>query len=149
MNGPVIRITTYLVSTREAVWNALTNPDITEKYWTNTRLESDWRVGSVVRYVMKGKVTDEQTLLVVDPPRRLSYTFKPLHEAFRHEPESRATFDIAQSGPVVKLVVTHDNFIAGSKVYEACSEGWPRILSGLKTLLETGKPLPDAMFPGS
>jgi uncharacterized protein YndB with AHSA1/START domain len=146
MNAPIIRITTYLLSTPDAVWDALTNPDVTQLYWGDTRLESDWKVGSIVRYVMNGKVTDEQTLLVVDPPQRLSYTFKPLYEEFRNESESRATFELAQSGPVVRLVVTHDRFMPGSKVFEACSEGWPKILSGLKTLLETGKPLPFAAF---
>jgi uncharacterized protein YndB with AHSA1/START domain len=146
MDGPSIEITTYLVSTPDEVWDALTNPDITERYWGNTRLESDWKVGSKVLYVMNGKITDEQTLLVVDRPRLLSYTFKPLMEGFRDEPPSRATFEIASSGQVVRLKITHDRFPPASRVHAACSVGWPMILSGLKTLLETGRPLPEFEF---
>ncbi len=125
---------------------ALTNPEITQQYWFDTRIESDWKLGSKVICRQSGKITDEHTLLRFGPPRILSYTFHPLYEEFRNEPPSRVTFEMATAGLVVRLVTTHEDFDVNSKVYIACSEGWPMILSNLKTLLETGKPLPEFTF---
>ena len=97
----------------------------------------------------------EQVILESDPYRRLSYTwhsFTPgwaaevgmdeaTAEAWRAEPRSKVTFDMQDVGRgVVKLTVTHDGFTPGSRVLQAISEGWPAVLSSLKTLLETGRP---------
>jgi len=99
----------------------------------------------------------EQVILESDPGRRLSYTwhsFTPgwaaevgmdqaTAQAWRAEPRSKVTFDIEDIGQgVVKLTVTHDGFPLGSRVLQAISEGWPAVLSSLKTLLETGTALP-------
>src|SRR5262245_47423800 len=86
MFEPMILITTYIASTSENVWNALTDPELTQQYWSGTRIESDWKVGSKVIYRREGKITDEHTILEVVPFRRLSHTFHPVSiEEFRNE----------------------------------------------------------------
>jgi len=146
MSAPVIRIVTYIASTPEKVWAALTDPDITQQYWFDTRMESDWCVGSKVLWRRKGEITDEQTILAIDPPRSLSYSFHPVFGEFRDEAPSRASFSIADNGQVVRVTMIHDHSAPESKVYPACCIGWPMILSNLKTLLETGRPLADLEF---
>jgi len=135
-----IHIVTQIASTSEAVWNALTDPDMTQEYWGGTRIESDWKVGSKVLYLIDGKVTDENVALLVEPPHKLRYTFRPVFGEFAKETASRVTFTIEQNGGVVALDMLHDDFPPNSIVFPACSKGWPSILSGLKTLLETRKP---------
>ena len=147
MDPPHFVHVTYIAATPRAVWDALTNPEITQRYWGGTRLESDWKVGSTLRYRRDGAVTDEHIILAVEPLRRLSHTFHPVFtDELRAEAPSRVTFTIERSGPVVRLTLVHDGFRPGSKVFDACSEGWPLVLNNLKTLLETGRPLPPFSF---
>ncbi len=141
MNEQRIHIVTHIASTPAAVWNALTNPDLTQQYWGGMRIQSDWKPGSKVLYVVDGKVTDENTALLVEPPHRLSYTFHPVFGEYAKEPASRVMFTIGQNGDVVTLDMLHDDFPPNSAVFEACSKGWPPILSDLKTLLEAQKPV--------
>lgn len=143
MEHQVIAIETYIFSESARIWDALTNPDITQRYWGNTRIESDWRVGSRIIYRRNGEVMDEHTILEVVPGRRLVHSFKPLFGEFKNEKASRVRLEIEPGGQVCKLTLRHDEFQPESKVFAACSIGWPLILSGLKTLLETGAPLPD------
>lgn len=146
MNAPVIRITLYIASSSTKVWDALTNPEITQKYWFDTRLESDWTVGSKLIYRRNGEITDENTVLQVELEKLLSYTFEPRYPEFQNEPPSRVTFSVADNGEIVRLTMIHDGFEKNSKVYLACSDGWPMILNNLKTLLETGSPLSNLEF---
>lgn len=143
MTNPIIVVTTYIASTPDKVWKALTDPDITERYWGGTRIESDWKVGSKVIYRRGGQVVDEHDLLTFEPERCFSHTFHPTFGEFRNEPPSKVTFEIIPGGEVVRLTMVHDEFPESSAVYRACSVAWPMILSGLKTLLETGRALPD------
>jgi DNA-binding transcriptional ArsR family regulator/uncharacterized protein YndB with AHSA1/START domain len=155
--------TTYIRATPEQVWQGLTEPAFTKRYWGGVEFRSDWRVGSTY------DVADEDAGLVIgdpaqvvlesDPYRRLAYawhTFTPEWGA-RHgkseaevarwssEPRSRVAFDIEHAGPgVVKLTVVHDGFEPGSEILDGVSGGWPAVLAGLKTLLETGTALPAA-----
>src|SRR5882757_8039493 len=104
--------------------------------------EKVWQVGS--HYVVdKDGVPpfDKGIVLECDPPRRLSYTWHPQYEPFLHEPHSRVTFELVQLEGQVQLTVTHDEFDEGSKVFESISGGWPRVLSSLKSWLETGRGL--------
>ncbi|WP_256789882.1 SRPBCC family protein [Frankia sp. AvcI1] len=149
--------TTYIRTTPPGLWQALTDPAITLRYWGAT-LESDWQVGSPVVWRQSGvTIADpEQVVLAADPPRRLAYTwhtFTPeLAAAFgfadeflatvRAERRSRVVFDLEPVGGTVRLTVVHTDFDPGSTVLEAISGGWPAILSNLKTLLETGQTLP-------
>ena len=145
--------TTYIRTTPGELWQALTDPEFTERYW-GTRLESDWQVGSTIVWVHNGVAVEdaEQVVLEADPPHRLAYTwhtFTPswadswgVSEEFRAkvaaEPRSKVVFAIEPADDLVKLTVVHDGFEPGSAVLESISGGWPKVISGLKTMLETG-----------
>jgi uncharacterized protein YndB with AHSA1/START domain len=118
------------------VWNALTNPDITEKYWGGTRIESEWEKGSVIYYRRDGEIMDEHELLEIVPLRFIEHTFKPMFGEFKQEPPSLVSIILMEQGNVTRVTVLHRNFPISSKVYAACSIGWPNILRALKTLLE-------------
>ena len=140
MNKPEFVYVTYIETTPEKLWEALTSSAFTRQYWFDTEVRSDWKVGSPFALVMGGKVTDTGEILEADRPRRLSYTFKhELMEEMRNEAATKIVFTLAPFGNLVKLTVTHEGFAAGSKLLDGISKGWPAILSGLKSLLETGK----------
>lgn len=145
MEKPKFVYATYIIAPPEKVWEALTTPEFTRQYWFETDIESDWKVGSKVIFRKGSEIWHDDTILRSEPPRVLSYTFRPLmKEEFRSEQPSRVLFEIE---PVVckdgrkgsRLTVTHDEFPAGSKVFPRVSEGWPELLSSLKSLLETGQ----------
>jgi len=142
MSKPSFVYAIYIASTPEKVWHALTDEKTSERYWFGNRVVSDWKVGSPFS-LRRGEVkcTDVGVVLEYDPPRRLSYTFHPLHEKHQHEKPSRVTFELEQQEDQVKLTVVHDEFEPGSKVFESISEGWPLVLSSLKSFLETGRVL--------
>lgn len=140
MKKPEFVYVTYIETTPEKLWDALTRSEFTRQYWFDTEVKSDWKVGSSFALVMSGQTTDTGEILEVDRPRRLSYTFK--HEAnpeMRKEPATKVVFTLEPHGKIVKLTVTHEGFGVGSKLLDGISKGWPAILSGLKSLLETGK----------
>jgi uncharacterized protein YndB with AHSA1/START domain len=158
--------TIYIHATPEQVWRGLTEPDMTKRYWRHQKagpktFRSDWQKGSTwdLEHKDAGLAVSgpDQVILESDRYHRLSYTwhsFTPewaaevgmdeaTAEAWRAEPRSKVTYDMQDIGRgVVKLTVTHDGFAPGSRVLEAISEGWPAVLSSLKTLLETGTALP-------
>jgi len=156
MGKPEFVYVTYIRTTPEALWKALTDPSFTSRYWGAT-FETDWKDGSSYAQVQRGiRVADaDQVVLVSDPPRRLSYKWLAVSPeqaaAFgwsdeylarvEAEPRSRVTFDIEAQGKVVRLTVIHDGFEEGSAVLESVSGGWPLILANLKSLLETGETL--------
>jgi uncharacterized protein YndB with AHSA1/START domain len=141
MNNPKFVYVTYIATTPEKLWQALTDGAFTERYWFGTRIESDWTLGARVSFVRNDTVSDYGVVLECDPPRRLSYSWRvEFHEEFRAERPSRVTFEIepmtASAGgkrSEVKLTVTHDDFDAGSKVFLAVSSGWPLVLASLKS----------------
>ncbi|MCA6109983.1 SRPBCC family protein [Bradyrhizobium cenepequi] len=140
MSKPEFVYVTYIETTPEKLWEALTNSEFTKQYWFNTEVKSDWKVGSPFALVMNGITTDVGEILEADRPRRLAYTFKhQLDEELRKEPPTKVVFTIEPHGNLTKLTVTHEGFVEGSKLFDGISKGWPAILSGLKTLLETGK----------
>jgi uncharacterized protein YndB with AHSA1/START domain len=158
--------TTYVHATAEQVWQALTDPELTMRWWRHhsaggKSFISDWKKGSTydMAHPEVGLVVSDpdQVILESDPYRRLAYrwhTFtpdwaaqvgmdEPTATAWRAEPRSTVTFDIADDDKgVVKLTVIHDGFGPGSNVLQGISAGWPAVLASLKTLLETGSPLP-------
>jgi uncharacterized protein YndB with AHSA1/START domain len=141
MSKPEFVYVTYIETTPEKLWEALTDSAFSKRYWFGTEVKSDWKVGSTFALVTDGKTSDTGTILEADRPRRLSYTFKhELYEVMR-EPATKVAFTIEPYGDLVKLTVTHEDFIEGSKLVGAISTGWPAILSSLKSMLETGKPL--------
>ena len=159
MDKPDFVYTTYIKTTPERLWQGLTDPAFTRRYW-NVAWHTDWKTGSVMTLeIVKDGVTiadPEQVVLESDPYRRLSYTwhsFTPewaaaydvsdeVRARFAAERRSKVTFDIEPLGELVKLTVVHDGFEPGSAILPGISEGWPRILSDLKTLLETSDTLP-------
>jgi DNA-binding transcriptional ArsR family regulator/uncharacterized protein YndB with AHSA1/START domain len=161
MTEPRFTYTTYIHTTPEQLWRALTDPAFTERYW-GARLESDWQVGSPVTWHEQGATMLDaaQVVLESDPPRRLAYTwhtFTPewaaahglgdeLLRTLAAERRSRVRFDIEQADDgLVRLTVVHDDFEPGSTVLQMVQDGWPRLLSDLKTLLESDRgPEPPA-----
>lgn len=156
---------TYIRATPERVWQGLTDPAFTTRYWRHPAsgglsMSTDWAEGSPyeLTYEEAGLVVRDraQVVLESDPFRRLAYTwhtFTPewaaLHgidevtrAAWSGETRSKVTFDIEETDTgVVKLTVVHDGFDPGSAVLRGVSSGWPAVLASLKTLLETGSPL--------
>ena len=142
MSEPEFVYVTYIETTPEKLWEALTSSEFTKLYWWDTSVVSDWTVGSPFSLVLNGKTTDVGEILEADRPRRLSYTFHHiLSEAARKERPSRVTFVLEQYGKLVKLTLTHEDFAEGSVIIDGISKGWPAIMSSLKSLLESGQAL--------
>ncbi len=159
------RYTIYIQATPEQVWLGLTDPAMTRRYWRHQRagektFRSDWKKGSTydMAHEEVGLVVSdpEQVVLESKPFRRLTYTWHTMTpewavevgmdettaEAWRAEPRSKVAFEIEDVGHgTVKLDLVHDGFEPGSNVLQGISEGWPAVLSSLKTLLETGATL--------
>jgi DNA-binding transcriptional ArsR family regulator/uncharacterized protein YndB with AHSA1/START domain len=163
-DGTTFVYSTYIKATPERVWQGLTDPAFTARYWRHPKaggvtMATDWKKGSTYEVAYDtGHLTisdPEQVVLESDPYRRLAYTwhtFTPrwaacvglddeTAAAWRAEPRSAVSFDIEAHRSVTKLTVVHGGFLPGSVVLSAVSEGWPAVLSGMKTLLETGAPL--------
>jgi uncharacterized protein YndB with AHSA1/START domain len=154
---PAFVYTTFIHTTPEKLWQALTDPAFTRRYW-GISFETDWRPGSAMVWEQDGHriVDPEQVVLEAEPHRRLAYTWHTatsewaslngidddLQATLAGEGRSRVTFEIEPFGETVKLTVVHDDFPAGSTMREMVSSGWPHLLSDLKTLMETGATLP-------
>jgi uncharacterized protein YndB with AHSA1/START domain len=133
---------TYIETTPEKLWEALTSSEFSRRYWWDTSVVSEWKVGSPFSLVMNGTTTDVGEVLEVDRPRRLSYTFHHvLSEAARKERPTKVVFDLEQHGKLVKLTLTHEDFEPGSVILDPISKGWPAIMSSLKSMLESGQAL--------
>jgi uncharacterized protein YndB with AHSA1/START domain len=142
MSKPEFVYVTYIETTPEKLWEALTSSEFSKRYWFGTELKTDWKVGSPFALVMNGTTTDVGEILEVDRPRRLSYTFHHvLSEAARKERPTKVVFVLEPHGKLVKLTLTHEGFAEGSKHLDGISKGWPAILSSLKSLLESGAAL--------
>ena len=150
MDSPKFVYVVYIRTTPEQLWQALTQPEFTQQYWSGITLKSDWKLGSRVQmFDFEGTPADEGEVLRWEPPRVLSYSWRvPWHPDFKDERPCRVTFQIDRQPQkeIVRLTVTHDDFDPASKVLQAVSNGWPPILSSLKSLLETGQPLPGEKF---
>jgi uncharacterized protein YndB with AHSA1/START domain len=148
MEKPRFVYVTYVATTAEKLWQALTDGEFTRRYWGGRRIESDWQVGSPVKHVREdGGIDWQGEVLQSERPRLLSYTFHMLiSERHRGERPSRVTFELQPMGAVVKLILTHDDFESERATLETTRHGWPAIMSSLKSLLETGSPLPFQGF---
>jgi uncharacterized protein YndB with AHSA1/START domain len=137
----------YIKTTPERLWEAITNPELRRKYNFGVGTESDWTPGSRYEAVHPGAgiTIAEGENLEVDPPRRLVQSFTALwSDDVKAEGTSRVTWEIEQVEDSCRLTVTHDQLRADAN--DELYGGWPMILSGLKTLLETGERLTT---PGS
>ncbi len=131
---------TYIRTTPEKLWSALTDRDFMKRYWFGMHCESEWTEGSPWRMVRTdGSVCDAGTIVESEPPRRLVIRWQPVDRPeLKAEGQSLCTMELEPTGPAVKLSITHTIEREHSKFIEAVSGGWPKILSNLKSLLETG-----------
>lgn len=161
MERPEFVYVSYIETSPEKLWQALTDPAFTDRYWGGGP-SSDWKVGSPVLWRSTSDQPFEdhgQVVLESDPYRRLSYSwhnYQPEHAAMFgwsdevlselvKERISKVTFELEPMSTVVKLTVVHDGFDGNTEMLKGVSQGWPQILSRLKTMLETGDigPWPD------
>ena len=134
---------TYIRTTPEKLWDALTQPEFTRQYWAETWQESQWQVGSQWQLMIPdGRVGDNGEIIEIDRPRRLVLSWRnQFMPELREEGHSRLTYELEAVGEEVKLTLTHEMERPRSKLIDAVSNGWPGILASVKSLLETGKPL--------
>ena len=136
----------YIKTTPDRLWEAITNSDIRAKYNFGAGVKGDWTPGSGLEMShTKGGILGEGEVLEVDPPRRLVHTMTALwSDDVKNEGATRVTWEIEPVGDSCRLVLTHDQLREGANA--ELYGGWPMILSGLKTWLETGELLTT---PGS
>ena len=132
---------TYIRSTPEKVFEAITKPEIARRYWGHENV-SDWQPGSSWQHV---RASEQRTVELVgkvveiSPPARLVITWANASQAADPDSYSRVSFDIAPYEEMVRLTVTHDELQPGSGMDKGIRQGWPIVLSSLKSLLETGE----------
>ncbi len=132
---------TYVLSTPEKVFEAITKPDVARRFWGHENV-SDWNPGSKWAHI---RAHDERTVelvgkvIEVSPPTRLVITWANASQASDPASYSRVTFGIEAYDSMVRLTVTHDELEAGSGMANAIKKGWPLVLSSLKSFLETGR----------
>jgi uncharacterized protein YndB with AHSA1/START domain len=134
----------YIAATPEKVWDALTRSEFTSRFFFGRTVESDWQVGSPWLLRMPdGRVDVQGEVLEADRPRRLKLSWTVMwHEEMAKLPPTHITYDMEVVGRAVKLTMTQANDIELKPEHlEGGRQGWPIILSGLKSLLETGRPL--------
>lgn len=134
---------TYIRSTAKKIWQGLTDPEITRRYWLQTWQECEWKPGASWRLMIPdGRVADSGEVIEIEPDRRLVLSWRnEFLPKLREEGYSRMTCDLQTHGDAVKLTVVHVMDRPDSPFIAAVSSGWPALLSSLKSLLETGEPL--------
>ncbi|MGF1610408.1 MAG: SRPBCC family protein [Kiloniellales bacterium] len=130
----------YIAASLEKVWAALTDNASERAWWAGTRHDSSFQEGDPIVYRRGGKVDVRGEILESDPSRRLVYSFHvegpgPMHD----EGPSIVTYELSRNGDATALKVIHGNFPRNSASRKGVEQGWPAILSGLKTVLEGGK----------
>ena len=144
MNNSKFVYVTYIKSTPEQVWKALIDGEFTREYWAHDNV-SDWKPGSAWQHVRADetrKVDLVGEVVESAPPKRLVLTWAFPGDAGNKAKHSRVTFELEAIDAMVRLTVTHDELEPASEMLRGITEGWPRVLASLKTLLETGHPLP-------
>jgi uncharacterized protein YndB with AHSA1/START domain len=135
--------TIFIRATTEQVWDGLTKPESTRRFWCEVTMESDWKKGSEwVMLTPDGRIADSGEVLEVDHPKRLLLAWRhQLLPDLRAEGTTQALLQLEQIGDCVKLTITHKIGRENSKLIAGFADGWPPLLSSLKSLLETGEPL--------
>ncbi|HYB08050.1 MAG TPA: SRPBCC family protein [Alphaproteobacteria bacterium] len=137
--------TTFIKTTPQKLWDALINPEFMKQYWFGMHCESDWKAGSPWKLCFPdGQTADAGEIVESVPPKRLAIKWRnEWNPEFKADGYSHCVFDIEPEDAAVKLTVTHSIDTAPSKLIEGVSGGWPKVLSNLKSLLETGQVVLD------
>jgi uncharacterized protein YndB with AHSA1/START domain len=141
---------TYIRTTPEKLWSALTDDsEFMKQYWFGVHCESLWTAGSSWNMLYPdGRVADAGEIVEADRPKRLVIRWQNQHKPeLKAEGHSLCTMELEQSGPAVKLSITHTIERNPSKFIEAVSGGWPKVISNLKSLLETGSAVLNDPYP--
>lgn len=141
MSKTEFRYMTVIAASPEDVWKGLTSGEFTRQYWHGTRIQSDFRQGSTLEFLLPdGEAGVCGEVLEADYPKRLSYTWQFMRDPeCKNDPASRVIFELQALNVGTRLTVVHDELDAGCKTADMVSFGWPHVLAGLKTLLETGE----------
>lgn len=140
---------TYIRTTPEKLWSALTDAEFMKQYWFGTHCESQWTEGSSWKMVYPdGTISDAGEIVEAVSPRRLVIRWQHQNKPeLKAEGESHCTLELEPTGPAVKLSITHTIERDPSKFIVAVSGGWPKIISNLKSLLETGSAVLTEPYP--
>jgi uncharacterized protein YndB with AHSA1/START domain len=132
---------TYIRTTPQALWQALTDEAFIPQFWLGTTAEADWRVGGAWKLTHPdGTLTDTGEIVEFEPPKRLAIKWRnEFRPELKAEGWSHCLFELEPEGEAVRLTVTHSVPVEKSKLVQAVSGGWPKVLSNLKSLLETGQ----------
>jgi uncharacterized protein YndB with AHSA1/START domain len=132
---------TYIRTTPEKLWSALTDPALVRKYWLGVHQETDWKVGSPWRLIFEdGRVADTGEIVEFEPLKRIVINWRnEFRPELKEEGVARCTIELEPRDGAVKLTISHVMDRPKAKFIEAVSVGWPMILSNLKSLLETGE----------
>lgn len=138
---------TYIATTPEKLWEALTCSEYTERYFFGSSIQSDWVEGAEITYSRNGQVTDYGKITKIDRHHVLSFTWTYVGDVVEGKQPSHVTFELRPMQETVKLTLRHEKLQPGDIVdrddtFEGLNNGWPAIISNLKSLLETGKTLP-------
>jgi uncharacterized protein YndB with AHSA1/START domain len=135
----------HIRTTPEKLWAALTQPEQIRRYWAATTQESTWKPGDPWRAMIPdGRVADSGKIIESDPPRKLVLTWEnQFLPELKAEGHSTLTYELEQMPSSVKLTLTHEMAREKSKLIDAVSQGWPSLISSLKSMLETGDPLEE------
>ncbi|HVR77603.1 MAG TPA: SRPBCC domain-containing protein [Acidimicrobiia bacterium] len=144
MDKPAHVYTAFIRGTAEEVWDAIVNPEKTEQYYFGTRVESDWEVGSPMTYSYPdGRVASTGEIISIDPPKRIEFTFHALwDDELEAEGPVREVWAVGESNGMVELTV--ELYEIGERTLQVFGEGIAYIISGLKSLVETGEALPSS-----
>ncbi len=142
---------TYIRTTPEKLWSALTDAEFMKQYWFGMHCESQWKAGSPWKLVSSdGQIFDAGEIVEAEPPRRLVIRWRHQNKPeLKAEGDSLCTIELERSGAAVKLSITHTLERDRSKLIEAVSGGWPKIISNLKSLLETGSAVLHETYPAA
>jgi len=132
----------YIRTTPELLWQAITDPDFTSRYFHQSRVTSTWKEGENLSYFIGDELVVDGVVLQAEPPHRLVQTWSfRRNPQLREDPPSRVTWEIEPVGETCRLTLVHDDFPTETPTYKSVGSGWPLVLSSLKSLLETGEPL--------
>ena len=150
MSKPDFIYMTVIAAMPDEVWKGLTTPEFTRQYWHNTRVRSDYRVGSAIEFLNEDdSIGVAGEILVANRPLELAYTwqFTGENSPAKDDPPSRVSFQLEPIAAGTRLMVTHDQLEEAAETATMVAFGWPHVLAGLKTMLETGSAI-DFTDPG-